>query len=502
MPSYKALPLVAVLLYLIKIFYFKSDFVLMNATAVSGLLTAWTPILVIWGAIFLFRTMENTGELAVIKKWLNGVTENKIGQLMIIGWAFSFLIEGASGFGTPAALAAPLLMGLGFKPVRVAILTLIMNSVPVSFGAVGTPIWFGLGQIGLTESQLIEIGAKTAIIHGAAALVIPLIALRFVVSSKEIKQNIVFIYLSILGCTIPYMMLAQLNYEFPAIIGGAVGLILSVFFAKKGIGLKKSGRRETEKIPFGKIVKASFVLWGTIILLLITRIENFGIKDMLNSTAHSAGVNLSYIGEFLINPALVIRLNDIFGTGINWIHKTLYVPSIIPFFAISLMAFWIFGKGGMIKKTWNESWNQIKKPIIALLAALVFVNLLMADGEMAITVTIGKALASITDRYWQFFASYLGGLGAFFAGSNTVSNLTFAGIQQSISNNLGLNLTTILAAQSAGGAMGNMVCINNIVAVCSVLGIVNKEGYILKRTILPLIIYGVIAGIVTLGLSY
>ena len=122
MASHKALPLVAILMYLIKIIFFKSDITLINATVINGLLTAWTPILIIWGAIFLFQTMKSTGGLKVIKEWLNGITNNKVAQLMIIGWAFAFLIEGASGFGTPAALAAPLLVGLGFKPVRAAIL--------------------------------------------------------------------------------------------------------------------------------------------------------------------------------------------------------------------------------------------------------------------------------------------------------------------------------------------------------------------------------------------
>ena len=93
---------------------------LANASILSGLLTAWTPILVIWGAIFLFRTMENTGDMKVIRNWLKELTKNKVAQLMIIGWAFAFLIEGASGFGTPAALAAPLLVGLGFPAVRAA----------------------------------------------------------------------------------------------------------------------------------------------------------------------------------------------------------------------------------------------------------------------------------------------------------------------------------------------------------------------------------------------
>lgn len=111
------------------------------------------------------------------------------------------------------------------------------------------------------------------------------------------------------------------------------------------------------------------------------------------------------------------------------------------------------------------------------------------------TIVIGQSLADLTGENWQLFAAFLGGLGSFFSGSNTVSNLTFGGIQQSIATTLDLNLTTILAAQSVGGAMGNMVCINNIVAVCSVLGLVNMEGKILRSTFCTMLSYGFIAGI-------
>ena len=94
----------------------------------------------------------------------------------------------------------------------------------------------------------------------------------------------------------------------------------------------------------------------------------------------------------------------------------------------------------------------------------------------------------------NFLPSYLGAVGSFFSGSATISNLTFSGIQNSIAQNLGLDRTIILSAQSVGGAMGNMVSINNIVAVCSILGIINKEGAILKKTFLPTLLYGVNRG--------
>ena len=138
-----------------------------------------------------------TGAMNVLRRWLGNISPNPVAQLMIIGWAFAFMIEGASGFGTPAAIAAPLLVGLGFRPLQVAILALIMNSVPVSFGAVGTPTWFGFGTLigngSISDDQLSDIGRITAITHLFAAFVIPIMALKVIVSWRQIRENIVFI---------------------------------------------------------------------------------------------------------------------------------------------------------------------------------------------------------------------------------------------------------------------------------------------------------------------
>ena len=502
LPSYKALPAVAILLYFLKLTYFSSNPNLVNATVVAGLLTAWTPILIVWGAIFLFKTMKYSGSMKIIDQWLNHISSNKVAQLMIIGWSFAFLIEGASGFGTPAALAAPILVGLGFNPLKVAILCLIMNSVPVSFGAVGTPTWFGFGDLGLSSTQINDIGLKSATVHTIAAMIIPLIALSFVVTWHEIKKNIVFIYLAILSCTLPYLALASVDYEFPSLLGGGIGLIISIFLAKKGIGLSKENiehNSSTTKPAIDKItlIRATFPIWGIVLLLLITRIRQIGIKDLLTAMEPLFSLHLGTLGDLVVTNSLTLELKGIFQTAVNWRHKLLYVPSLLPFFAIAFFSFFLLKmpKADM-KKTWNESFRQMKYPIIALMAALAFVKLLMVGGENACSIEIGKTLADMAGTQWKYFASYLGALGAFFAGSNTISNLTFGGIQMTIASDLKLRSTTLLALQSVRGAMGNMVCINNIVAVCVVLGISEKEGYILKRTVIPMIIYGIIAAIV------
>ncbi|OGV34785.1 MAG: lactate permease [Lentisphaerae bacterium GWF2_45_14] len=497
MPACKALPLAAVMMYAVKLIYFRADPNSVNAMLLDGMLTAWTPILIIFSAVFLFKMMELSGRMDVVRNLLNHISPNKTAQLMVIGWAFAFLIEGASGFGTPAALAAPLLVGLGFNPVKAAIVCLIMNSVPVSFGAVGTPTWFGLGTLGLTQMEMCQVAWKTALIHTAASLVIPVIALTFAVSWREIKANIVFIYISILSCVLPYLLISFFSYEFPTIAGGAIGLVVSIMAARAGIGLEKTESSGAIPVGWKTAAAAMFPIWGSILFLALTRIKELGIKGLLNDLSPCWQVQLGSLGTFSVSRSLAVSLENIFVTASSWTIKLLYIPAFIPFFALSALSIIIFKLDcKTVLRIWNSSYERMLYPAVALMGALAMVELLMGGGEHSSSVIIGKALSSLVGEKWVFFSSYLGALGAFFAGSNTVSNLTFGPIQYSIAQELRLDVSTILALQSAGGAMGNMVCVNNIVAVCSILGITAKEGFMMKRTFIPMFIYGLIAAAV------
>lgn len=498
MPSYIALPLIALLVYILQLTYFDQAMVLLNANIISGLISTLTPITIIFGAILFNRMMEESGSTNVLRQWLANINPNPVAQLMIIGWAFAFMVEGASGFGTPAAIAAPILMGLGFNPIKVAIFALIMNSVPVSFGAVGTPTWFGFAPLGLGEASLLEVGYQTAIIHLFAAFVIPVIGLSFIVSWQEIKRNILFIYISVFACTIPYVLLATINYEFPSLIGGAIGLLISVLVANKGWGIESSQASEQpQKIAYDKLFKALLPTMLLVLILVVTRIHQLGLKALLNDTTQWFSLSLGYLGQFEVSRALILSLKNIFEQGVNDSYRTLYVPALIPFVVTVLISLVILKVNGKTTKSiFSSSFNQAKKPFFALLGALIMVKLMLLGGEKSMVQTIGQGFASATGSNWTFFSSYLGAIGAFFSGSNTVSNLTFGGIQYSIAQTAGLSTTLILALQSVGGAMGNMVCLNNIIAVCSVLNVQNQEGYIIKKTVIPMFIYGVIAALV------
>ena len=500
-PSFRALPLSALVLYFVMLIIFEQPANTTHAAVLEGLLVAWTPISIIAGAIFLFRAMEACGALDIIRQWLNRISDNPIAQLMIVGWAFQFLIEGASGFGTPAALAGPVLVGLGFPALRVAMLCLMLNSVPVSFGAVGTPTWFGLSEVNLTEEELARVGQKSAWLNSVCALFIVPLALRMVVDKKAIFANALFIVLSIFSCTLGYTAFSYISYEFPSLLGGGIGLLITVALAYFNVGLRRNENNVSlmsgnqQAIPPWVLLKASFPLWGTVLVLVLTRLPALGIKPLLQLTEPAWHVSLGSLGEFSVSAAMVLSLQGIYGTPQGWSHSLLYVPSLLPFVLIGCITLFIHGSGN-VQRVALETCEQMKKPVLALFGALVFVKLMMMGGDNSAVMLIGKHLASVVGGQWPMFAAFLGALGSFFSGSATISNLTFASIQDAIAQQLLLNRSTILALQSVGGAMGNMVCINNIVAVASVLSLADKEGYILKRTALAVLVYGVVAGLV------
>jgi lactate permease len=505
-PSHISLPVAAVLVYLIVLIHARLDPNLVNATVINGTLSALTPISIIWGAILLAQTMRRSGAEGIIDRWLKGVSPNPVAQLMIVGWAFPYMLEGASGFGTPAAIAAPLLVGLGFEPVRVAILTLITNAVPNTFGAVGTPMWFGFSQVPLTPSEILTVSWKSALVHTVAALVVPIIALRFVVGWAEIRRNLLFVYLSILSCALPALFLSRFNYEFPSLIGGAVGLCLSVLMAKYRVGLAHTHTTQVVEVDPPSQLRERVLAFAPylmlIVILVATRVRFLPFRAWLNAESPAVALDLGSLGTFSASVAAVVKLDAIFGTSSVWRYSALFVPALIPFVVVVLLSIPLLRINlPTLKTVVAETTARLSRPTITLVGALIMVQLMTLGSDRAQTMIIGRTFATITGRSWPFFAPLLGALGSFFAGSATISNLTFAGIQDSIAQTLGFDRTSILAMQSVGAAMGNMIAISNIVAVSSILGLVNEDGFILKRTVIPLIVYGLIAGVFGLLLA-
>ena len=164
-------------------------------------------------------------------------------------------------------------------------------------------------------------------------------------------------------------------------------------------------------------------------------------------------------------------------------------------------------KANDVKDAWTTTFAKMKAPTIALFAAVALVSIFRGSGVNdagmdSMPLALAKTLAALTGEAWPALASYVGGLGAFITGSNTVSDLLFAQFQWDMATQLKLSKEIIVAAQAVGGGMGNMICIHNVVAVCAVVGLSGSEGMIIKKTFWPFLLYGIIVGIIACGLVF
>lgn len=495
LPAAIALPGTAGAALLLQMLWVSGGGVMLAARVIEGLLTSLMPLAIVFGALVLFRVLLVSGAMGVITAHLERSAPDPVMRVLLIAWSFSYLVEGLSGFGTPAALAAPLLVGMGFPAVRAAAACLVMNTVPVVFGAVGTPIWFGLGELGLGDAELRSVRVGGAALQCTVAPVVVASGLAMLFPWSALRAR-AFPIAVVVACTVgPSLLVAWVSAEFPSIVGGTVGLIAA--FAVGRTVRRKAGPVAVKHIgqvaaaPPGSLAatggrplplwRAAFPLIATVALLAITRIEPLGVRELLNASSPAVSLDLGPLGVGVVSAALVVGLEDILGTGLSWRMPVLYVPFVIPFLLVSLVSAPLLGMS--IRRTagvLGGSARSLGIPMVALAGALVFVKLMMHGGDSAPVVLIGRALAdgvgAVHGSLWLLGAPMVGALGSFFSGSATVSNLTFGAVQAEIAGQLGLDTARILALQAMGAAIGNMVCVHNLVAVSAVLGLTARRS--------------------------
>jgi lactate permease len=306
---------------------------------------------------------------------------------------------------------------------------------------------------------------------------------------------------------VPYLATAFLiGEEFPSLIGGLIGLAIIVSGAKRGWFMPEqtwdfgpqsgwdkewTGQIATEEArefkPTMSLMRAwtPYVLIG--LILVLTRVSFLPFRAWLSSVTVSWPHILGY-------------------ETVNIAIQPLFLPGVVPFMLVALITIVIHGmKAEKVKAAWGDSVRRMKSPTIALFFAVALVEIFRQSanntlGYPSMPLTMAETTAALAGNSWPFFASYVGALGAFITGSNTVSDLLFSEFQYGIASELNISRQIIVALQVVGGAMGNMVCIHNIVAVSATVGLVGMEGVIIRRNVIPMLLYGLIVG--TLGLVF
>ena len=532
-PASRAMPISYSTAAILALLVWRIPALQVTAATLKGLMIAATLLFIIFGAILLLNTLQESGGLATIRKGFVDISPDRRVQVIIIAWLFGSFIEGSAGFGTPAAVAVPLLVGLRFPAMAAVVAGMIIQSTPVSFGALGTPILVGVSK-GLgndpavlefaraqnlvdaagavdRDALLAMIGAKVALIHAAVGTLVPLFVVslmtRFFGERRSLLDGLRiwrFALFAALSMTVPYVLVANfLGPEFPSLIGALVGLAIVVTAARKGFLIPKKedawdfpSKSAWEPAWSGSVdIRASepdgsislMRAWApyllVAVLLVVTRVPVLGIKGLL--TADS----VTFADDTFLSTSVNVKL------------QPLYLPGVI-FIIVALVTSMLHKMSRTsCGRAWQTSWKTMLRASVALIFTVPMVQVFIHSDSGAaellkMPTVLAEGVASLAQGAWPLVAPTMGGFGAFVAGSNTVSNMMFSLFQFGVGERIGVDPSWIVALQAVGGAAGNIICVHNVVAASAVVGLVGKEGLIIRKTLPAFLYYALTAGVI------
>ncbi|MDX1714085.1 L-lactate permease [Vreelandella venusta] len=528
-PAKIAMPIVFLTAAIIGLTAWDMSFSRVAASTIQGLIQTAGLLWIIFGAILLLNTLKHSGGITAIRNGFSGISPDRRVQALIVAWLFGCFIEGASGFGTPAAVAAPLMVALGFPALAAVVVGMMIQSTPVSFGAVGTPVVVGVGS-GLDRAGItaqLEAGGSTwdvffqqitssvAITHGIVGILMPLILVlimvRFFGANRSWKEGLSIAPFAIftgISFVVPYMLVGVLlGPEFPSMIGAMVGLAIVVPAARRGFLLPKDTWDFPESTSWpdewignlqiklddvaGKAPMSTFKGWIPYVLLAVFLVASRIVEPL---KAALTSVNLSW--------------SNILGeAGISGGVQPLYLPGGIIIAVVIVTYFLHHMNPQKISAAVSESTKTIFGAGFVLIFTVPMVRILINSGVngadlVSMPVMMAQAVANGVGGIYPFFAPAVGAMGAFIAGSNTVSNLMLAEFQFSVAETLGLSTAMMVALQAVGAAAGNMIAIHNVVAASATVGLLGREGTTIRKTIIPTIYYLIFTGIIALIAFY
>lgn len=521
-PARTAMPVTLVLTSLIAVVVWDMPVAAVAAAAVQGLFITFDILMIIFGAILLLNTLKFSGALSAIRLGFSRISPDPRVQVVIIGWLFGCFIEGASGFGTPAAIVAPLMVALGFPALAAVMLGMMVQSTPVTFGAVGTPILVGV-RGGLESPEVIErmaalgiefndylqvVTVNVATMHAIAGTIMPLFMVvmmtRFFGANRSWSEGLAVLPFAIFGglaFTVPYYLTGIfLGPEFPSILGALIGMAIVTTGARAGFLVPKSpwtfpARAEWPADWSGRL-KVDFdghatqmPLWRAWLpyllvagLLVLTRLPELPFGDWLRS--------------------LRIAWTGILGTEISAATTPFYLPASM-LIAVACLTVWLHRMPG---RSFALAVSDSSRILLGAGFVLIFtvpmvriyINSGIASGLDSMPIVMAEWVSINVGQVWPMFAPAIGALGAFIAGSNTVSNLMFVLFQYGVADSLGMSMAMVIALQAVGAAAGNMIAIHNVVAASATVGLLGQEGRTLRRTLLPTLYYLVVVGLMGL----
>ncbi|WP_135822176.1 L-lactate permease [Halostella litorea] len=505
------------------------------ASAVYGALQAVDIILIVFGAILLMNYLEGSGAIATIRWYFGQIEEDRRIQVLLIGLGFMTIIEGAAGFGTPGALAAPLFIGLGFPPLAAAVFGLYFNAPNPPFGAAGTPVIGGTGAViepALSGSMsvgefLSMVSAWSGIVTGLTYVFWGLLGVFFMTYwfgdgdrsvGGAVRSTLpIAPFALLLGAVTGGTQLVIAWFVGPAlpdIAAGFVVLAVGLLLANNDVLVPERewdfpdestwsdtwlGGLDPDEVSRDEPQKEMSVLmaWTPYLLvalaLLVTRWPDLTV----------AGVAvLDWIQSFSVS------LDSILGTELGYTLQYLYLPGTMPFIPIAILTGFLHRMDtSEMGAAWRRSIQQVAPAALTLVIAVSMTQIMIQSQTntadlLGMMEALSRALARGAGGLLPLASPWIGAIGSFMTGSNTSSNILFSVLQYNAAETVGLSRVVVVSLQNVGGGLGNMVSVLNVAAICGVVGITGNEGDLLRKAVVPMAVYAVFAGLFGMLLTY
>lgn len=485
---------------LVAIFAYKMPVQLAMTSAVMGALYGLFPIFwIVITAIFIYNLTVETGQFEIVKDSIATITDDRRLQALLIAFGFGAFLEGAAGFGTPVAISAGMLVGLGFNPLYAAGLCLIANTAPVAFGGIGIPIIVA-GQV--TGLDTMKISAMVGRQLPFLSVIIPMWLIVLMSGWQAMKE--VLPACLIAGVSFAGVQWYSSNYigpELPDILSSLACIIALTIFLRYWKPAKV-WRFENEPPPtliadrsvltFGKVLKA----WSPFIILIIM-VVLWGLKPVV---AVLDAVTIKWLVPGLDNVIVQIAPIAKIATPMAALYKINWLSAAgTALFIASIISAAVLGVGpGRFISIFAKTFNQLSKPLITIPCVLALAYVMNYSGMSS---TLGLFLAG-TGSFFPFFSPFLGWLGVFLTGSDTSANALFSNLQAVTGQQVGVDPILTVAANSSGGVCGKMISPQSIAVATAASGLVGKEGDLFSFTVKHSLILAVIVGIMTYLQAY
>jgi len=433
---------------------------------------------IILNVIFLYQLTVEKGSFKIMQESLTGITRDRRLQVLLIAFSFGAFFEGAAGFGTPVAVTAAILIGLGFTPLAASGLSLIANTAPVAYGALGTPI---IALAGVTGLEIHKLSAMVGRQLPFFSILVPFWLIWAFAGWRKMREIWPALLVAGAAFAVPQWLISNLHGPWLVDVASAVislaALILFLLQWKPRTLYLLPGETEPQdgrdtRRPAGREVARAWLPWGILSILVFL----WGLPSVKTFLDGVSSVKLPVAGL----DRLILRVPPVTAAPAaepavfswNWLSFTG-----TGIFAAALIAAVVMGYGPReILRVYGRTLRRVRFSLLTVSAMLAIGYLTRYSG---LDATLGLAFAK-TGVLYPFFGTLLGWLGVALTGSDTSSNVLFGSLQRISAEQLGLSPVLMAAANSSGGVMGKMIDAQSIVVASTATHWYGHEGDILR----------------------